>query len=515
MKLTLSLRFFPALLPGGALALASVADCRAQGAPQTPPPLPSRPNILFLLSDDHSYPGLGCFGDPNVRTPNIDRLAAEGMKFHNFFCVSPQCVPSRAGFLTGRSAVAARNTRFSTPLPRDEIVFPEVLRGDAGYYTGVAGRIYHLDGPGPTTRYNPVNDLLDSLKLRTFHERMDYVNISKPEDYVARVNEFFDKRPAGKPFFLWMNFTNPHRPWTATLNEPDPDKITVPGYLVDTPATRRGLSKYYGEVNLLDRQVREILDILEKRGLAKNTIVVFAGDNGWSVPHGKGSLHDPGLRVPFIVCWPGVIRPGTESHALISAEDMGPTLLAAAGTSVPKRMTGVNFLPLLRGEKQTPRKYVFAARGQHGGSTPVTTQTQTNAFDLSRCVRNDRYKFIYNCTPWIPYLPMDANNDLGWRELTKANNQGTLSPGHKYTYFSKPRPACELYDLQNDPDELHNIVGRPELANVERELRMALAAKMSADYDYLPLPSFAPTDDQGVALSKRGSSAKAAKAKSK
>src|SRR5687768_905639 len=106
----------------------------------------SRPNILFILSDDHSYPFLSCYGDTNVRTPNLDRLAAEGMKFHRFFTVAPQCVPSRAGYLTGRSAVAARMTRFSSPLPRDEVTFLELLREKAGYFTGIAGRSYHLDG---------------------------------------------------------------------------------------------------------------------------------------------------------------------------------------------------------------------------------------------------------------------------------------------------------------------------------------------------------------------------------
>src|SRR5687768_7517914 len=107
---------------------------------------PAPPNVLFVLSDDHSYPFLSCYGDSNVRTPNLDRFAAQGMRFHRFFTAAPQCVPSRAAYLTGRSAVAARMTRFSSPLPRDEITFPEVLRAQAGYFTGVCGRSYHLDG---------------------------------------------------------------------------------------------------------------------------------------------------------------------------------------------------------------------------------------------------------------------------------------------------------------------------------------------------------------------------------
>ncbi|MBP8846024.1 MAG: sulfatase-like hydrolase/transferase, partial [Thermoanaerobaculia bacterium] len=128
---------------------------------------PAKPNILFVLSDDHSYPFLGCYGDTNVRTPTLDAFAAEGMKFHRFFTVAPQCVPSRAGFLTGRSAVAARMTRFSSPLPRDEITFPEILRQQGGYYTGIAGRSYHLDGSSGANSSGTVTQLLATHGLKT------------------------------------------------------------------------------------------------------------------------------------------------------------------------------------------------------------------------------------------------------------------------------------------------------------------------------------------------------------
>ncbi len=153
-------------LVGLALALS------APGAAGAPTPAPARPNILFLLSDDHSYPFLGCYGDPNVRTPALDRLAAEGMKFHRFFTAAPQCVPSRAALLTGRSPVAARITRFSSPLARDEITFPEVLREKAGYFVGVCGRSYHLDGSGQNSGAT-VRSLLEKHGLITFEQRFD------------------------------------------------------------------------------------------------------------------------------------------------------------------------------------------------------------------------------------------------------------------------------------------------------------------------------------------------------
>src|SRR4051812_25085455 len=133
----------------------------------------AKPNLVLILSDDHSYPYVGCYGDPNVKTPNLDCFAAEGMKFHRMFTSAPQCVPSRATLMTGRSPVACRMTRFSSPLPRDEVTFPELLREKAGYYTGVCGRTYHLDGSGNQSA--AVAQVFQQQKLRTFKDRMDFV----------------------------------------------------------------------------------------------------------------------------------------------------------------------------------------------------------------------------------------------------------------------------------------------------------------------------------------------------
>jgi N-sulfoglucosamine sulfohydrolase len=447
----------------------------------------TKPNIVFLLSDDHSYPFVGCYGDSNVRTPNLDRLAAGGMKFHRFFTGAPQCVPSRATYMTGRSPVAARITRFSSPLPRDEVTLPEILRKEAGYFTGVCGRGYHLDGP-PAERSADSARVLDANQLRTFKERMDFVDVSPAPRVSERVTEFLKLKPADKPFFLWVNFSDPHHPWDARSDQPDPDLLKVPAHWPDTPQMRQQLAAYCGEVNRLDRQVQQVLDVLAQRGFADNTLVVFAGDNGMAFPHGKGSLYDPGLHVPFIVKWPGVVAPNSESRALVSGEDFTPTLLAAAGITAPPRMTGVSFLPLLRGNTTPPRRHIFAERGPHG-SAPVTIEMRSSGFDLSRAVRSDRYKFIYNCTPWIPYGPVDSAREPGWRAMVAANESGQLAAALQRTYFKTPRTVYEFYDLQADPSELENLSGKPEVASVERELRAALIEKMILDFDYLPLPA--------------------------
>lgn len=457
-----------------------------------------KPNILFLLSDDHSYPFVGCYGNGNVRTPTLDRLAAEGLKFHRFFVAAPQCVPSRATLMTGRSPVAARMTRFSAPLPRDEITFPELLRAQAGYFTGVCGRTYHLDGSA--RQGAAVARTFEQNKLKTFAERVDYLRTGADTEVAGQVAEFLDQKPADKPFFLWANFSDPHHVWNAPAEfRPDPASLRLPAHWPDLPGMREQLADYCAEVNRVDRTIAGVLEELAKRGLLDNTLLVFAGDNGVALPHGKGSLYDPGSNVPLIVRWPGVVKAGGESRALLSGEDLGPTLLAAAGLAPPPRMSGVSFLALLKGEPYTPRQYIFVERGPHG-SAPVTVDMSNSGYDLSRAVRSDRYKFIYNCTPWIPYSPVDSAGGAAWTQIKAAAGEGKLDPGVQATYFTTPRPVYELYDLEKDPSELNNLSGQAEVAAVERELRAALAEKMILDWDYLPLPAL--LDDTAPAKGK-------------
>ena len=468
----------------------------------------TKPNILFVLSDDHSYPFLSCYGDTNVRTPTLDRLAAEGMKFHRFFTAAPQCVPSRAAYLTGRSAVAARMTRFSSPLPRDETTFPELLREKAGYFTGIAGRSYHLDGSGARAGTEGIGALVEKHSLRTFAQRVDFLRQGSDTEAIAQMREFLAAKPAAKPFCLWLNFSDPHHVWNADASfRPDPASLKLPAHWPDLPGMREQLADYCAEVNRLDRSMQAVLDLLAAQGFAENTLVVFAGDNGAALPHGKGSLYDPGSNVPLVIRWPGVIKPGGESRALLSNEDIAPTILAAAGLPPGPKMSGVSFLPLLKGERHTPRTHIFVERGPHG-SGPVTAQIRSSTYDLGRAVRSDRYKFIYNCTPWIPYSPVDSAGGAAWREITAAHEAGKLAAGVSATYFTTPRPVYELYDLESDPSELNNLSGTPALRETEFALRRALAEKMILDFDYLPLPDLGDSSAAGGTAKKKGKAAK-------
>ncbi|QOV91002.1 sulfatase family protein [Humisphaera borealis] len=451
---------------------------------------PVRPNILLILSDDHSYPYLGCYGDPVVKTPNLDRFASEGMKFERAFTSAPQCVLSRAAILTGRSPVACRISRFNSPLPPDVVTLPEILRKDAGYFTGVCRRSFHLDGSTGKGASDLTKELYESHKMQTWDRRVDYLDRNSPPAMtVPKVNEFLDKLPAGKPFFLWVNFNDPHHPWDAgAIAKPyDPSKIKLPVSLPDLSGVRADLARYLGEIARMDGEFQSVLDQLSKRNLLDNTIVVFMGDNGMAFPHGKGSLYDPGLNVPLLIRWPGRIKPGGSSQTLISGEDITPTLLDAAGCKSLPEMTGRSFLALLTGGNYEARKFLFGQRGVHGSATFDET-TKASGYDLGRCVRSDRYKLIYNCTPNQVYAPVDSAGDPGWKQMVAANAEGKLATEFSKAYFSNPRPIYELYDLEKDPGELENLAGRKETRDVEMSLKRALHEKMIVDYDYLPLP---------------------------
>lgn len=447
----------------------------------------ARPNILLMLSDDHSVPFLGAYGDPVIRTPNLDRFAREGLRCDQAFQAAPQCVPSRAALMTGRSPAAARIARFNSPLPPDVVTLPELLRA-SGYFTGICRRVFHLDGPakpGPL-----MQAVFDQHGMVTFDQRVDYLDRGSPRNQtVTRLNEFFDKRPPAKPFFLWVSFNDPHHPWDRNaIAEPhDPAKLVLPPYLPDLPGVRQDLARYCDEVARLDEEFQWVLDALDRRGVAGNTIVVFMGDNGLAFPHGKGSLYDPGLNVPLLVRWPGKVKPGSSTRELVSGEDLTPTLLEAAGLAAPKEMSGRSFLKLLLGQSYQPRNYVFSARLQHGSST-FDENVKASGFDLSRSVRSKKFKFIYNCTPYQVYAPVDSAGDPGWRQITAAHQAGKLPPRFERAYFTHPRPIFELFDLEKDPAELENLAGQPEYKAIEGELRKALAEKMILDYDFLPLP---------------------------
>ena len=445
-----------------------------------------QPNILLILSDDHSAPFLGCYGNPDLKTPNLDRMAEEGLLFSRAYVSCPQSVPSRATILTGRNVLDIKMLRFSSPLGKDITTGPEILR-EKGYFTGLCGRIFHLDGLGagisPETR-----KVYEEYGLITFPERVDYLKVTEvtPDAIIQQFNEFLDLVPKGKPFFLQTSFSDPHRPFTAKEFEPDPLKLQVPSTLPDTKLLREDLSAHYGEIQRLDASMGKILESLKKRGLDKNTIVIFMGDNGASLLRGKGTLYDCGIHVPLIVRWPGVIKPGSVCDILVSGEDIVPTFLEAAGIKPQKEITGFSLLPVLMGDTKPVREYLFSVRGPHGSNLPNKSM---NPFDMGRVVLDKKYKLIYNPLYYLYYSPIDCSNEPYWLELVQLNKEGKLDPRFSGTIlFTPERPMFELFDSENDPGEFINLIGKPEYKEVEHRLKAKLNEWMILYHDVIPTP---------------------------
>jgi N-sulfoglucosamine sulfohydrolase len=444
----------------------------------------SKPNVLLILSDDHSYPHVGCYGDKDIMTPNLDKFAAEGMRFDRAYVTCPQCVPSRASIFTGRSPVAIAMSRFSAPLPREIKTYPEALRA-AGWFTGVAGRTYHMDG-AVTGMPPETQTVFAEHKLVTFPDRLDYVKVgSGSEAQFAQFREFLDLKPAAQPFFLQLCSNDPHRPLnTQGPVKHDPAKIKLPEHYPDTQLVRDFVVVARKILAHFDVLFGEVMAELEKRGLAANTIVAFMGDNGASQFRGKGTLYEFGIRVPLLVRWPGKVKAGSASTELISGEDLAPTLLEAVGLPVPLEMTGKSFVKLLRGELFAGRRFVFAERGAHGTNLPGNSAD----FDLGRVVVSKTHKLIYNALGELPYWPVDFARDAFWQELVQRHQARTLEAKFEQLYFAAPRPMFELYDLEKDPNEFNNLAGNKDAAAIERELKAALQEWMILQRDFMPLP---------------------------
>ena len=437
-----------------------------------------RPNVLVVLSDDHSAAHLGCYGNPDIKTPTFDAFAKTAVRFERAYVTCPQCVPSRASIMTGRSPVAIAMTRFSAPLPADVKTWLEVLRG-RGYYTGVAGRQYHLDGAA-----NPeLNPVYQKHKLKTFPDRVDFVKTAAPgRQCVDQFREFLDAAK-DKPFALQLCFSDPHRVYDAPKVH-DPAKIALPKHYPDTPKVRDDFAAYYDEIARLDGHFALVLAELEKRKLADNTIVLFQGDNGSAQWRGKGTLYEFGINVPLMVRWPGVAKPGSTAE-LVSGEDLAPTLLEACGEKPLKEMTGKSFAPLLKGESFVGRKFVFAERGAHGQGLPG----KSNAFDLGRVVVSKTHKLIYNATYHLPYDAVDFGGSPMFTEVRELAKAKKLPEPLNALYDGRPRNMIEVFDLVNDPSEFVNLAGTPTAADAEAELRAALVEWMVLERDFLPLPT--------------------------
>jgi N-sulfoglucosamine sulfohydrolase len=444
-----------------------------------------KPNILFILSDDHSVPHVGCYGDENCLkfdiTPNLDAFAKESMAFTRAYTTAPQCAPSRVSIFTGRSPISTRTSRFGQPAQKETVLFTDILKQN-GYWVGVDGRGHHLDGRNVSRRH--VKEQFEASEMFV-HDRFDHVEIGRTSNqWLSKVPDSFsaliDETPRDQPFFLYYIFNQPHRPWTKDISGINPDELKLPPDWPDIPEVREDYARYLSDLRNMDWGFGQIDSILEARGLKDNTIVVFMGDNGEALLRGKGTLYSRGINVPLIIRWPEKIKPHTMSDIMISGEDIAPTLLQIAGLEPIDEMTGVSFLPELLGERLEEREYVFAERSWQGGYL-----TRADGFDLIRTVISENYQFIYNVLPDRPYAPCDMGDKDVWKKMQQ--DVDMLSEQHRKLYFQNPRPIVEFYDLRNDPFQLENLWGNSEIKEIEKKLRIELDKWIIREGDFVPI----------------------------
>jgi N-sulfoglucosamine sulfohydrolase len=412
----------------------------------------SQPNIVFLISDDHSAPDLGCYGNKAIGTPNLDALARDGIRFQTCVVTSPQCSPNRSAMFTGCMAHTTSTSRLHAPMPPWEQTFLEGLRA-RGYYTGAFRKVHQ----GPAFEKS----------------RLDFYAGPK-----APFSEFFANRPKNRPFFLQVGFTDPHRPYKKGAFKPphDPAKVRLPAFLPDDADVRNDLADYYDEIARMDGECGAVFELLRSEGLWNNTVVVFTGDNGMPFPRAKGTCYDAGLVVPLIVRMPGAGGRGAVRSELMSHIDLAPTFLDFAGAPVPSKMQGRSFKPLLDGTAYAPRREAFSSRNWHDN------------FDPSRSIRTSAHKLIYNTAPATPYRPIrDLAESPTWTAYNRLFRSGQLSPQH-LRLMEPSRPVFELYDLAADPDEFNNVATVPEKREVFADLRRRLSDWMHDTYDFLPPP---------------------------
>ncbi len=404
-----------------------------------------RPNILWLIGEDMG-PDLGCYGTPLMRTPNLDRLAAEGARFDLCFTTAPVCSPSRSALITGmyQTSIGAHQHRSHRDdgytLPEPVQLITDLFRG-AGYFTA------NVRTAAPDVRGTGKTDF--------------NFQVQKPFD-----GNDWNQRAEGQPFYAQVNFSEAHRggAWPAARKQDylvDPDKIEIPPYYPDHPVVRDDYANYLDSINLLDTKVGAVLQRLEDEGLAENTVVFFFGDNGRCHVWEKQWLYEGGIHVPLIVRWPGHIKPGTVRDDLISAIDISATSLRLAGIQPPAYMEGRAFL----GGGVRKRNFVVAARDRCDETV-----------DRIRCVRTKRHKYIRNFHPELPYTQPNAYKERSYPALTvmkQLHAEGKLTPAQD-RFMAPEKPVEELYDLRSDPHEVHNLADSPRHQAVLQRLRETL-----------------------------------------
>jgi N-sulfoglucosamine sulfohydrolase len=440
---------------GSGLVLSGISCRQVSESEMTGNPLPMHPNILWISCEDIS-PHLGCYGDSLVHTPNLDRLASEGIRYTNVFTSAPVCAPCRSGIITGmyQTTIGTQHMRTSheaenLPTPYEAVpphyvkTFTEYLRA-AGYYCTNNFKTDYQFGT-PLTAWDECSN--------TAH---------------------YKNRPSkDMPFFAVFNIevTHESKNWDSPAPvTTDPSLVEVPPYYPDNKTVRRNIARLYDNIAKLDSIVGKILKELDEEGLTENTVVFFWSDHGDGLPRAKRWLYDAGTRIPLIIRWPGYINKDRVSGRLISSVDFGPTVLSVAGINVPAHMQGK---PFMGSHVQKPRNYVFSARDRIDES-----------YDMVRSVRDNRYRYIRNYYPLKPYVLWVPYRDRMpiMQELLRLHAEGKLE-GPQKLWLADTRPPEELYDCETDPWQVNNLAYDPAYKDILKRMSTRLDRWISKTKD--------------------------------
>ncbi|MEQ9411182.1 MAG: sulfatase [Fuerstiella sp.] len=431
-----------------------------------------RPNVIFFIADDVSWNDFGCYGNEAARTPNIDVLAAGGIRFDRAFLTASSCSPSRSSIVTGRyphnnGKAAELHQPISGHLPW----FPELLR-QAGYYTALSGK-HHMTSTapktGPLARPQPFDHVDGGRAEGNSGGHANWLDVTK-------------QRPKDQPFFFWFAAYDAHRGWDADRQWDAAAfgpmhraaDVIVPPFLSDDPETRQDLASYYNEITRFDHYIGQVVTELRRQDVLDQTLIFVLADNGRPFPRAKTRLHDSGMKTALVAHWPDGIRETGACDSLVSVIDLAPTVLKLAECSVPETMQGVSLQPLLEDLSVDVRRYAFSEHNWHDYEAH------------GRSVRHDDYLLVRNFRPYLPWQgPADSVRSVSHQKLLALQRAGQLNTAQRDVFLT-PRPAVELYNIADDPFQMNNLAGDPGLQSVQQKLTEVLERWMQATGDSVP-----------------------------
>ena len=412
---------------------------------------PKKPNIVWIMLEDWC-PDLSCYGSKDLQTPHIDSLAAKGIRYTRAFTTSPVCSTSRSAMMTGfhQNYIGANQHRTANkdkkPLPYGIKPITHLLE-EAGYYTCL------LDHK---------TDCNFTTEKPLFQEKKGWKGC-KP----------------GQPFFAQYTFHGTHRPWRRDpINPIDESKISLPACYPDVPMMRRDWANGLEEAQVTDREVGKFLDKLKAEGLDKSTVIFLIGDHGRCMPRGKQFLYDEGTHIPLIFVWPGKIQKGNQvDDSMVMSIDISKTILDIAGAKSAHPLHGKNLLS----DEVKKREYVFSARDK-----------MDKTHDSMRSIRSKKFRLIHNLMPERPYLQYNWYKEALYPSLAIINAlylNGELNK-EQSQFMADHKPEFELFDVEKDPNELHNLADDPAYADVKAKLLKELNAWRKSINDKGPTEEF-------------------------